>query len=631
MRLLRRCLAYFRPDLPRIVWSLVLTFLATLCGLLQPVTFKVLFDSVFNGKPPSGWVDRTMLAVLPDDKVGQIIGLAGICFAITLAAAVLVMFQTMAAVKVGYYGLRHVRSDLFLHLQRLSLAYHRARPQGDPLYRMTNDAFGFQTILNIVVGNVLVSVITLVVMAWIMFSIQPLLTLVSLVAIPLLIAVHKWSQRAILTGWVSAKAADTGLTTIIQRSIASLWLTQAFGRERDEYQKFRGAVDDTMRVMFRVHWREVVYAMLVATILGLGVAVILGLGGYLVYRDEFDLHAAAGMTTGKLILFLMYLGKFYDPLNKITGSGSTFGQAVVQAKRVFEVLDEEPAIKDPPDPTPLPKRPRTIELRGVSFEYLPGRPVLRDVSTTIEPGKMVAFVGESGVGKSTILTLLPRFYDVTSGAILLDGIDVRHVRTSELRQHIAIVLQENPLLPTTVAENIAYGAPHATPQQIQAAAEAAEADAFIERLPDGYDTVLSENATNISGGQRQRLAIARALITEAPILLLDEPTSALDPQNEQLITGTLNKLKGKRTMIVVSHRLSTVADADEIFVMHDGRVVERGKHEQLIAQGGVYYRMAKHQLKLEDPGGLQLGTESTAPAVLEAPTPLSPVLRGEAG
>ena len=601
MRLLRRCLAYFRPDLPRIVWSLVLTFLATLCGLLQPVTFKVLFDSAFAGKPPSGWVDRTMLAVLPADKVGQIVGLAVICFAITLAAAVLVMFQTMAAVKVGYYGLRHVRSDLFLQLQRLSLAYHRARPQGDPLYRMTSDAYGFQTILNIVVSNVLVSVVTLVVMACIMFTIQPLLTLVSLVAIPLLVAVHKWSQRAIMSGWEKAKAADTGLTTIIQRSIASLWLTQAFGRERDEYRKFSGAVDDTMRVMFRVHWREVVYAMFVATILGLGVAVILGLGGYLVYRDEFVRHAENGFTAGKLVLFLMYLGKFYDPLNRISGSGSTFGQAVVQARRVFEVLDQEPAIKDPPNPTPLPKRARTIELRNTSFEYLPGRPVLRDVSVTIGPGKMVAFVGESGVGKSTILSLLPRFYDVTNGAILLDGIDVRQVRTSELRRHIAIVLQENPLLPATVAENIAYGAPDATPQQVRAAAEAAEADAFIERLPARYDTVVAENATNISGGQRQRLAIARALITEAPILLLDEPTSALDPQNEQLITHTLNKLKGRRTIILVSHRLSTVADADEIFVMEEGRIVERGTHEQLVAMGGVYFRMARHQMKLEEP------------------------------
>src|SRR4051812_13215732 len=215
MRFLRRCLAYFRPDLPRIIWSLFLTFLATLVGLLQPITIKVLFDSVLAGKPATSWIDRLFLAVMPAERGAQAVGLAVIGFVITLVAAVLVMFQTMSAVKVGYYGLRHVRSDLFVQLQRLSLAYHRARPQGDPLYRMTNDAFGFQTILNIVVGNVLVSVVTLIAMASIMFRIQPLLTLVSLIAIPLLIAVHKWSQRAILSGWVKAKDADTGLTTII--------------------------------------------------------------------------------------------------------------------------------------------------------------------------------------------------------------------------------------------------------------------------------------------------------------------------------------------------------------------------------------------------------------------------------
>lgn len=601
MRFLFRCLAYFRPDLPRIVWSLVLTLLATLVGLLQPFAVKVLIDSVLGGKPASGWVDALFLSLLPESKFGQIVGLAAVGLAITVIAAVMVMFQTMASVKVGYYGLRHVRSDLFMHLQRLSLAYHRSRPQGDSLYRLSSDTYGFQTILNIIVGNVLVSIVMLLVMAWVMFTIQPVLALISLVAIPLLLWTHRWAQRAITSGWDQAKTADTGLMTVVQRAVASLWLTQAFRREQHEFEKFRGEMNGAMTILFRVHWREVIYTLLVAAILGLGVALILGFGGWFVYRDQFIRGAGeAGMTVGKLYVFLAYLNKFYEPLNKMTGSGSTFAQATVQAKRVFEVLDQKPVIVDPVNPVPLPKQPRLIELKNISFEYLPDKPILREVSATIQPGRMVAFVGESGVGKSTILSLLPRFYDVTSGKIELDGHDVRTVSLSDLRAHVAIVLQENPLLPASVADNISYGVPDATMEQIRAAAAAAESDDFIERLPDGYNTVLNENATNISGGQRQRLAIARALITEAPILILDEPTSALDPQNEQLITQTLSRLKGQRTIIIVSHRLSTVADCDEIFVMEGGRITERGRHEELIARRGSYYQMAKHQMKLDD-------------------------------
>jgi subfamily B ATP-binding cassette protein MsbA len=267
---------------------------------------------------------------------------------------------------------------------------------------------------------------------------------------------------------------------------------------------------------------------------------------------------------------------------------------------VFEVLDQDPIITDSPHAQSLPVKPRKLELQDVRFAYRTGTDVLRGVSASVEVGQMIAFVGESGVGKTTLLSLLPRFYDPTQGRLTLDGIDVRTVRVRDLRRHIALVLQDSVILPTTVAENIAYGRPEATMDQIKRAAELAGAAIFIDRMEHGYETIINESGGNLSGGQKQRISIARALCTQAPIIVLDEPTSALDPQHEAMITQTLRGLKRERTIILVSHRLSTVADCDTIYVMKDGQVIEQGTHDGLIAMRGHYYQMAKHQMRLED-------------------------------
>jgi ATP-binding cassette, subfamily B, bacterial len=605
MRFYLRCISYFRKDLPQIGLSLVLIFLATLAGLLQPFPLAILIDTVINEnkKPAGGWQYRLIGLLMPhgDRPVAQIVYLAGATLLLAAVGAMLTMAQKIAGAHVGYQGLLRVRCDLFQKLQQLGLTYHRAQPQGDSIYRLATDTFGFQTILNVFVGSILVSSIMLAVMTWLMFAMDWRLTLISLAVVPLLMLSHRLSQRLLTARWVEAKDVDTGLMTTIQRSIAAMWLTQAFGRERDEFGHFRDSVTGSVRTMMRVHWVEVFYGLAVAVILGLGTALILGYGGYLAYRDQVVLKLGeGGMTVGKLYIFVSYLALFYAPLNQLTGSGATMASGAVGARRVFDVLDRVPEIADAPDAIHLPRQPRTLELRDVGFEYRPGDPVLRDLSATIPPGRMVAFVGPSGVGKSTLLNLLPRFYDPTGGAILLDGHDLRKVKVADLRRHVALVLQEATLLPATVRENIAYGRPDATDAQLRDAARQAGAAPFIEALPQGYDTPLNENASNLSGGQKQRIAIARALLTEAPIVILDEPTSALDAHNEQMITETLRGLKGTRTIILVSHRLSTVADCDEIHVMDAGRVIERGTHEELIAQRGHYYRMARHQMKLED-------------------------------
>ncbi|HLL89742.1 MAG TPA: ABC transporter ATP-binding protein [Tepidisphaeraceae bacterium] len=614
MRFYLRAIAYFRNDLPQVAWSLVLIFLASLVALLQPFPLAVLIDSVFVERPSNAWQHRLLLSMVPDSKVGQIAGLAVIALVLTVLGGLLGSLQTMASVTVGYRGLVRVRCDLFRKIQELGLGYNRGQSQGDTIYRLTNDAYGFQAILNIVLGNILVAGVMLVVMCWIMFSMNWRLTLIALAIVPLLAWAHRTSQRVLEAGWGRAKAADMGVTQAIQRSLASIWLMLAFGREPDEYKRFHAAADGAAKTMLGVHWREVWYGLAVATVLGIGTSLILGYGGYVVYQDQFVRKLGeGGMTVGKLYVFVAYLQKLYEPLNKLTGSGAAMAQGAAGARRVFEVLDVEPPVRDAPDAIALPRQPRRLTLTDVEFAYAPGgRPVLDGVSCSIEPGQMVGFVGQSGVGKSTLLNLLPRFYDPTGGSIALDGHDLRAVKVRDVRSHVALVLQDSVLLPTTVAENIAYGRPDATPQQIRAAAELAGATAFIEQMPNRFDEQVSEAGSNLSGGQRQRIGIARALLTEAPIIILDEPTSALDPEHEAKIVETLRRLKGKRTIVLVSHRLSTVADCDCIFVMDAGKIVEQGTHDELLARRGVYHRMARHQLQLDDDTAVEADTKSPA-------------------
>jgi subfamily B ATP-binding cassette protein MsbA len=601
IRFYARVLSYFRDSLPRLLLQIILMAVGVGLGVLSAFPLAILMDSVFGNTHPGLWEYRLFFHFAPASIPGQVITLAVITLLLRLGQELLSMVQTLLGIKVGYQGLMKVRCELFRKLQELQLAYHRSQPQGDAIYRLSYDAFGFQSILNLFVQTMLISVLTLVMMTWIMLCTNWQLTVIALAVAPPVLWASSHYGKIFRDKSMAAKEAESRLTTAIQRSVSAIELVQAYGREAEELAHFHDTVGQSVQTWLKLHWEEVCYWLILGTIFGVGGAVIFGYGGWMVWHDKFVLHNPDPFTVGKLSIFLAYLSQLYGPLNKLSGSGSSLQGGVAGAQRVFEVLDRDVTIADAPNAIALPPKARTLEFDHVGFEYRSGEPVLRDICVRIEPGQMVAFVGSSGVGKTTLLNLLPRFYDPTSGALKLDGHDLRQVKLKDLRRHVALVLQENAVLPATVAENIAYGRTLADARQIAKAAELAGAADFIEKLPRKYQTLIGESGTTLSGGQRQRIGIARALLTEASILVLDEPTSALDPQHEAMIVQTLRALKGQRTIILVSHRLSTVSDCDQIFVMDDGALAERGTHDQLIAAHGLYFDMAKHQFKLEEP------------------------------
>lgn len=590
----RRAFDYFSTDWPWIVALVLLIGVNVGVGLLEAWPLAVLVDSVLTREPRGDWIHGWFLALLPSDKPGQIVGLVLIGLALQIVGYSAWMARMMINYHLNYWGTTRVRADLFSKLQRLDLGYHQSRPQGDSIYRLTTDAFGPWGIVDILIGTS-VAAVTLTVMTTILLSRNAALTFAAYSIAPLIF----WSnwrfglrihQRAI-----ESKQVDADLTAHIQQAMTRVPLAQAFRREGFEFERFDAAVLRSVGALLRLNWQEQLYPLARDVILALGGAIILGYGGWLVYRDEYVSPVAGGMTVGALLVFMDYLRKLWDPLKWLAEFFTKVRTFEAAARRVFFVLDWPEAIRSEPGAKALRPRPRRLAFDHVAFGYRPGAPVLSDVSATIAPGDMVAFVGRSGAGKSSLLKMMLRFQDPTAGALRLDDVDIRGLRLDSLRAHFALVTQDNLLLPTSVAENIAYGRPDATRADIEHAATLAGAAEFIDALPQGYDTELSEGGANLSGGQRQRVAIARALVSDAPFLILDEPTSALDPANETALIEALHRLKRRRTIVLVTHRLHSVVDCDGVFVMEAGRIIERGGHAELLARGGAYARLWRQE------------------------------------
>jgi ATP-binding cassette subfamily B protein/subfamily B ATP-binding cassette protein MsbA len=486
-------------------------------------------------------------------------------------------------VKIGLQALLKLRTDLYSYLQSLSLKFHDARRSSDSSFRVAYDSQSIQTIYNKGFTNIFASVITLIGTFLIMLRLDWQLTLVSLAIVPLVVGtIYLFAQR-IRRESTSIQERESAVLTQAQEGLSSIRMVHAFGREEFEVLQFQQQARQSLQANLRLTLTNVNSALVISTLMVLGTAAMYYIG---------SLHVLGGtLTLGSLLVFSAYLLMLYQPLESLTYTAWAMEGATAGAKRCFEVLDREDDVRDSPNAVAISSAQGAIAFQSVNFGYAGDRHVLRDINLRIEPNQIVGLVGGTGAGKSTLMSLVPRFYDASTGFVMLDTHDVREITKKSLRAQIAIVLQDTLLFSTTVRENIAYGRSDATEEEIIEAARRAQADEFIRQMPDGYSSAVGERGGHLSVGQRQRIGIARAFLKNAPILLLDEPTSALDPATEAAIMETIQELMRGRTTLIATHRLATIHGLDQIIVLEHGRLVEKGRGPELIARGGIYAKL----------------------------------------
>jgi subfamily B ATP-binding cassette protein MsbA len=580
--------------------ALALGFLAiageSIANLLGPWPLKIVLDDVLRSRPSSASAMRIVHTFLGSDKLALLKFACAAVLAIAVFDAICTYGEKYLTTSIGQWVSYDLRLSIYAHIQRLSLAFHDQKRTGDLISRVTDDIEAIQGfIMNGLLGA-LINVMTLAGMIGVMFCLNWQFTLIALSVVPVLFVMVYSYTRRIKKASREVRKKEGEITSVVEEVLSSIRVVKAFAREDYEVHRLEQESLEAVDVALRARSLKAKLTPLVGIVVAVGTGLVLWFGAKLVMTGA--------LSAGGLVVFILYLGKMYKPMQEISKMTDTYSKAAVGYERIQEILQTAVDVKDAPRARRAPKLHGDITFENVSFSYNHDEaPILNDVSLEIKSGEVSALVGPTGAGKTSIISLIPRFYDPSSGVIKIDGTDIKQYQQRSLRNQMSFVLQETVLFHAPLWQNIAYGKPNCTRNEIIKAAELANASEFIDKMPEAYDTMIGERGMTLSGGQRQRIAIARAVIRNTPILILDEPTSGLDSASEKLVFEALDRLMEGKTVVVIAHRLSTIQKADVIFVVKDGQIVERGNHDELMNLKGVYAEL--HNLQFQEVGALE--------------------------
>ena len=577
MGLIRELLRPYRGSLAIILTAMIVQSAMTLAA---PWPLKIILDNVILGRRLSPWMNHFLAPMLTHGHRVHIAALAAVAVVIIAILNALASYlANYFTESVGQWVANDLRMRTYHHLQYLSLRYYDTHQSGILLSTITADVLTIQNFASSATLGIVIDMITILGMLVIMFFMNWDFTLIAVAVTPLMLLLASRFKKAVKKSIHEVRKQQSNIVAVVQQDLESIRVVKAFGRQELEQEELQAVSHATVAAALKARQVKALLSPLVSIIVACCVGFVLWRGSLLIL--------AGWMTAGELTVFLSYLGSFFKPVKDLASMNNSIAQTAVAVERIRQILDADTILPEKPDAIEQPIRGEIV-FDHVAFAYDESYPVLRDVSFTVKPGQMIGVVGPTGGGKSTIMSLIPRFYDPSAGKVLVDGVDVRDYRLRSLRDQIGYVLQETVLFRGTVRDNIAYGRAGATDEEIIAAAKLANADEFITRMPNGYQSFVGDRGDTLSGGQRQRIGIARAIIRNNPILILDEPTAALDTESERLVIEALERLMKGRTVFTIAHRLSTIRDADKIIVLKGGVVAEQGTQDQLLALGGTY-------------------------------------------